>query len=109
MERYLTRRYVAVTSYEAQRLAQLDGTPIDQIQHTPDVYLVHRTEWWAWWSDECLTGAISFAGFALPGGPIARCGGVDFGGLGQCLSAASMRVEHPGQYRSCRAARTDKD
>jgi hypothetical protein len=68
MERYLTQRYVAVTLYEAQRLAQLDGTPIDQIQHTPDVYLVHRTEWWAWWSDERLTGAISLPDSLCPEG-----------------------------------------
>jgi hypothetical protein len=68
MERYLTRRYVAVTSFEAQRLAQLDGTPVDQIQHTPNVYLVHRTEWWAWWSDERLTGAISLPDSLCPEG-----------------------------------------
>ena len=66
MERYLTRRHVSVTLYEAQRLAQLDGTPIHRIRHTPNVYLVHRTEWWAWWSDECLTGAISLPDSLCP-------------------------------------------
>jgi hypothetical protein len=68
MERYLTRRYVAVTLYEAQRLSQLDGTPLHQIRHTPDVYLVHRTEWWAWWSDERLTGAVSLPDSLCPEG-----------------------------------------
>ncbi|NMF84156.1 hypothetical protein [Nodosilinea sp. P-1105] len=68
MARFLTRRYVAVTSYEAQRLARLDGTPIHQIRHTPDVYLVHRTEWWAWWSDKCLTNAVSLPDSLCPEG-----------------------------------------
>jgi hypothetical protein len=68
MERYLTRRYVAVTLFEAQRLAALDGTPLHQIRHTPDVYLVHRTEWWAWWSDERLTGAVSLPDSLCPEG-----------------------------------------
>ena len=68
MERFLTRRYVAVTWFEACRLAQLDGTPQSEIRHTPDVYLVHRSEWWAWWSDECLTGAVSLPDSLCPEG-----------------------------------------
>ncbi|MBE9137972.1 hypothetical protein IQ254_12350 [Nodosilinea sp. LEGE 07088] len=58
MARFLTRRYVAVTGAEAFRLAQLDGTPWSEIRHTEDVQLLHREEWWAWWSDEQLTTAI---------------------------------------------------
>ena len=58
MARFLTRWYAAVTWPEALRLAALDRTPIASIRHNPNVELVHRTEWWAWWSDERLTTAI---------------------------------------------------
>jgi len=112
MERYLTRRYVAVTSYEAQRLAQLDGTPIDQIQHTPDVYLVHRTEWWAWWSDECLTGAISLPDSLCPEGlspdavelisevwdsasPPPQCGWSTLANIEAVVRRERIRIERP--------------
>lgn len=58
MARYLTRWYAAVTWSEALRLAVLDRTPIAAIRHAANAELVHRTEWWAWWSDERLTTAI---------------------------------------------------
>ena len=58
MERYLTRRYAAVSWAEATRLAQLDLTEFGKIRHTRDVDLIHRTDWWAWWSDQQLTPAI---------------------------------------------------
>lgn len=58
MGRYLTRRYVAVSWAAAVELAQLDGTPAEQIRATADAELIHRTDWWAWWSDEGLTTAI---------------------------------------------------
>jgi hypothetical protein len=58
MERYQTRRYVVVSWPEAIRLARLDGTPPDDIRQSPDVTLLHRTEWWVWWSDERLTTAL---------------------------------------------------
>ena len=59
MTRYLTQRFVAVTWTEAVRLAYLDGTSLRNIRVTAKVELVHRTEWWAWWSDERLTTAIA--------------------------------------------------
>lgn len=58
MARFLTRRYVAVTWFEALRLAALDQTPWSDIQQAEDAQLLHREEWWAWWSDEQLTTAI---------------------------------------------------
>ena len=58
MDRFLTRRYVAVTCSEAIRLARLDGTPWSAIRRTPDIHLIHRTDWWAWWSDERLTTSV---------------------------------------------------
>jgi hypothetical protein len=58
MGRYLTRRYVAVDWDEAVRLAGLDQTPIAEIRYTAEAELIHRTEWWAWWSDGLLTIAI---------------------------------------------------
>jgi hypothetical protein len=58
MGRYLTRRYVAVDGDEAVRLARLDQTPIEEIRYSAEAELVHRTEWWAWWSDGLLTTAI---------------------------------------------------
>jgi hypothetical protein len=59
MGRYLTRRYVAVDWAEAVRLARLDQTPLDEIRHSAEAELIHRTEWWAWWSDYQLTTAIA--------------------------------------------------
>jgi hypothetical protein len=59
MARYLTKRFVAVTWVEAVRLASIDATPVNNIRCDADVDLVHRTEWWAWWSDERLTTAIA--------------------------------------------------
>lgn len=58
MGRYLTRRYVAVSWDEAVRLARLDQTPIEDIRYSAEAELIHRTEWWAWWSDGLLTSAI---------------------------------------------------
>ncbi|MEM6517718.1 MAG: hypothetical protein AAF722_00190 [Cyanobacteria bacterium P01_C01_bin.70] len=58
MARFLTRCYAAVTWLEALRLAALDQTQIASIRQAPNAELVHRTEWWAWWSDERLTTAI---------------------------------------------------
>ncbi|MFQ4134733.1 hypothetical protein PGN35_000265 [Nodosilinea sp. PGN35] len=58
MARFLTRRYAAVTWAEAIRLAALDGTPWPEIQGVEEAYLLHREEWWAWWSDGRLTTAI---------------------------------------------------
>ncbi|NEP19425.1 MAG: hypothetical protein F6J97_21460 [Leptolyngbya sp. SIO4C1] len=58
MDRYLTHSFVALTWAEAVRLARLEGLPPDNIRHTPDVELLHRTDWWAWWSDEVLTMAL---------------------------------------------------
>jgi hypothetical protein len=58
MNRYVTRRYVAVCWTEAMRLANLDGTSLNSIRCHDNIALLHRTEWWAWWSDERLTTAI---------------------------------------------------
>jgi hypothetical protein len=58
MERYMTRCYVALDWPAAVRLARLEGLPLDDIRHTPGVAVVHRTVWWAWWSDQRLTTAI---------------------------------------------------
>ena len=58
MERYRTRRYVAITWADALRLAGVDGTPAEDILYVSHVELIHRTEWWAWWSDLKITTAI---------------------------------------------------
>jgi hypothetical protein len=58
MGRYLTRRYVVMNWDEATRLASLDQTPLEAIRYAATAELLHRTEWWAWWSDELLTTAI---------------------------------------------------
>ena len=58
MIRYLTRRYVAVSWVKALQLSLIDHTPISQIRDQLEVDLIHRTEWWARWSDERLTTAI---------------------------------------------------
>jgi hypothetical protein len=76
MARFLTRRYVAVTWAEAIRLAALDGTPWPEIQEAEEAYLLHREEWWAWWSDGRLTTAIS-----LPSSLCPQCLSLDAVGL----------------------------
>ncbi|MEA5467121.1 hypothetical protein VB741_25605 [Leptothoe sp. PORK10 BA2] len=58
MERYWTRHYVAILQSDALRLAGLDGTPAEDILYASNVGLIHRTEWWAWWSDLQMTTAI---------------------------------------------------
>lgn len=58
MGRYLTRRYVAMSWDEAARLARLDRTPLAEVRYAAAAELLHRTEWWAWWSDGLLTTAI---------------------------------------------------
>lgn len=58
MERYMTGRYVAISWTDAVRLVQLDGTTLERIKHRRNVELLHRTDWWAWWSDERMTTAI---------------------------------------------------
>ena len=68
MGRYLTRRYVAVSWDEAVRLARLDQTPIEDIRYSAEAELIHRTEWWAWWSDRLLTTAIGLPESLSPQG-----------------------------------------
>jgi hypothetical protein len=68
MDRYLTQRYVAITWLEAIRLARLDGTPLLEIRCTRQVELIHRTDWWAWWSDERITTAIGLPDGLRPQG-----------------------------------------
>jgi hypothetical protein len=58
MNRYITRRYVAIYWADAVRLAKLDSTVLSKIRCYQNVELLHRTDWWAWWSDEFLTTAI---------------------------------------------------
>ena len=74
MVRYLTRRYVAVSWVKALQLSLIDHTPISQICDEPEVDLIHRTEWWAWWSDERLTTAIGLPEGLNPSGlsPVAE-------------------------------------
>jgi hypothetical protein len=58
MNRYLTRMYAAISWEEAVRLAHIDHTPLHKIARAVKVELLHRTEIWAWWSDQQLTPAI---------------------------------------------------
>lgn len=68
MERYITRRYVAACWADALRLAQLDGAALHDIRCQQNVDLIHRTDWWAWWSDERLTTAIGLSEDLQPKG-----------------------------------------
>ena len=100
MARFMTRRYVAVTWAEAIRLAILDDTPWAEIQQADAVNLIHREEWWAWWSDERLTTAISLPSSLCPQslspaaiGLISEVWESD-GGVPACGWATLARVEH---------------
>jgi hypothetical protein len=68
MGRYLTNRYVALSWAEATRLAALDQTPLGAIRYSATAELVHRTDWWAWWSDSLLTTAIGLPESCNPQG-----------------------------------------
>ncbi len=68
MGRYSTKRYVALSWAEATRLAGLDQTPLTAIRYSAAAVLIHRTEWWAWWSDELLTTAIGLPESCNPQG-----------------------------------------
>lgn len=68
MERYITRRYVAACWADALRLAQLDGAALEDIRGQQNVDLIHRTDWWAWWSDERLTTAVGLSEDLQPKG-----------------------------------------
>lgn len=99
MARFLTRRYVAVTGAEAIRLAGLDGTPWAEIRHDEDVQLLHREEWWAWWSDGQLTTAISLPSSLCPQSPSPDAIGLisevfeSYAGVPNCGWATLARVE----------------
>jgi hypothetical protein len=68
MNRYLTRMYAAISWEEAVRLAHIDRTPIHKIARAVKVELLHRTEIWAWWSDQQLTPAIGLPHALQPQG-----------------------------------------
>lgn len=68
MGRYSTNRYVALSWAEATRLATLDQTPLGAIRYSAAAELVHRTDWWAWWSDGLLTTAIALPESCNPQG-----------------------------------------
>ena len=99
MARFLTRRYVAVTWAEAIRLAALDGTPWAEIQQAEEVYLLHREEWWGWWSDERLTTAISLPSSLCPQSLAPDAVGLisevweSYGGVPACGWATLAQVE----------------
>ena len=68
MHRYVTRANVAINRAEAERLANLDGTPASQIEYTANVEVIHihieldyKTHCslctWVWWSDGRITTA----------------------------------------------------
>jgi hypothetical protein len=56
--RYLTRNYVALDSPEAERHAELDHTPADEIEASEGVEIVHANGSWAFWSDGRVTTSI---------------------------------------------------
>jgi hypothetical protein len=58
MARYVTQQRVSTSWDAAVRFAHREGTPIQAIRCSPNVELVHRTDWWAWWSDGQMTVAI---------------------------------------------------
>jgi len=54
--RYQTRHYVTTDEMEARRLAEIDGTRLDQIRMTCNVEPLHVTSSWILWSDGFTTG-----------------------------------------------------
>ncbi len=58
MERYLTDKFAAISLHAANRLAQIFNISSNRVQITKDVKLLHRTDFWAWWSDNKLTTSV---------------------------------------------------
>lgn len=59
MDRYVTRHYCCADEAEALRLAEIDKTPVDLIQVTRGLELLHvhpGISGWALWSDGMITG-----------------------------------------------------
>ena len=56
--RYLTDRFAAVSPHAANNLARIFNISPDSVQVKTNVKLLHRTELWAWWSDDKLTTTI---------------------------------------------------
>ncbi|MFQ4138155.1 hypothetical protein PGN35_017735 [Nodosilinea sp. PGN35] len=114
MARFLTRRYVAVTWTEAIRLAELDKTPWSEIRQAEEVQLLHREEWWAWWSDEQLTTAIGLPESLCPQSLSLDAIGLisevweGYAGVPSCGWATLARVEQVlGRERQPRPENTD--
>jgi hypothetical protein len=68
MNRYLTQKYAAISWEDAVRLAHNDRTPIEEIRRATQLELIHRTEGWAWWSDQQLTTAVGLPHALQPQG-----------------------------------------
>ena len=60
MERYLTDEFAAISLHTANRLAQIFNISSNRVQITKDIKLLHRTDFWAWWSDDKLTTSVGF-------------------------------------------------
>lgn len=56
--RYLTDKFVTVSSSSASKLANIFDIPQAQICVDRGVELLHCTDLWAWWSDDKLTTTI---------------------------------------------------
>lgn len=54
-ERFITKHYTCISREWAKRLANLDGTPLEDIEYTPSVFPIHNTELWVWWGDGKIT------------------------------------------------------
>ena len=58
IERYLTDEFAAISLHAANRLAQIFNISSNCVQITKDVKLLHRIDFWAWWSDDKLTTSV---------------------------------------------------
>lgn len=58
VERYLTDEFAAISLHAANRLAQIFNISSDLVQVTKNVQLLHRADFWAWWSDDKLTTSV---------------------------------------------------
>ena len=58
VERYLTDEFAAISLHAANRLAQIFNISFNRVQITKDVKLLHRGDFWAWWSDDKLTTSV---------------------------------------------------
>lgn len=67
LTRYISRSFVSISERDALRRSEIDNTPWEQVEITPDVEIIHQDRNFTYWSDGKITKSVPF----VPcGGPL---------------------------------------